>query len=769
MMKIKRMICVLLILTMTAAMLTSAAASDTKLRYDDRGESVRQLQQMLKQLGYSISADGVFGSGTEDAVKQFQAAQGLEVDGVAGSATLSRLRSMTSGSTSSQSSSNTATGLFGGNYEKMYRGETSSRVRILQKALNDLGYNVGKVDAVYGAGTESAVRWFQQVQGLDADGKAGEKTLMRIESFFNANGTVRSDYTPPAATYAPLPTATPAPTNAGTTGSITGASTIPTRTLRPGDNGEDVRNVQVRLQALGYYAGSLDGRYGSGTEDAVKQFQLRNGLKADGKAGAATNAALFGQNAIAASATAAPATSVITPAPATGNANLFSGNYTKLVRGDVSSRVRTLQTALNKLGYNVGKVDAVYGAATESAVRLFQQIHGLSVDGKAGEKTLRKIESLFNADGTVKSDYNAPATVTPPAETAVPTTTPAPATTTAPQYTIPTRTLSAGTSGSDVISVQSRLRELGYYNGALDGVYGTGTVTAVTAFQKANGLNADGKAGVLTYAILFSDKAVGAGSTLPEATSTPMIYTTLQKGASGEAVTQLQKALLSLGYTVNTNGTYNNETVDAVKKFQSSNGLNVDGVAGPNTLAKLYSGTAVGPSAASDGPGTTTAGVMSNPPSNSDIKLLHWYNDIKPNLSGQPVVQIYDPASGLTWNIKIFSKGQHADGEPPTLQDTQIMYKAFGNQFTWNEKPVFVKLPSGVWCIASMHDRPHESDMVKASVNGFEIPGVSDGHLCIHFPRDMEETKKNAPSNGVRHQNDIRKKWKQMTGQDIPW
>ena len=207
----------------------------------------------------------------------------------------------------------------------------------------------------------------------------------------------------------------------------------------------------------------------------------------------------------------------------------------------------------------------------------------------------------------------------------------------------------------------------------------------------------------------------------------------------------------------------------AVKQFQSANGLNVDGIAGTRTMELLYHGHPVGPSNAENGPGATLAGVMSNPPSNSQIQLLHWYNDIKPKLSGRPVVQIYDPASGLTWNIQIYSMGQHADGEPPTLQDTQIMYKAFGNQFTWNEKPVFVKLPSGVWCIASMHDRPHEGDMIAPSINGFEIPGVSGGHLCIHVPRDMAETEKNAPKNGVRHQNDIRKKWKEMTGQDIPW
>lgn len=844
-MKSKRILCALLAMVMAVTMLTGAAAADDKLRNGDRGAAVKQLQQMLNQLGYAVSADGVFGSGTEAAVRKFQADRGLKVDGVAGSATLSMLRSLTSGG-----STTTQTGLFGGNYYKMVRGESSNRVRILQKALNDLGYNAGTVDGTYGAGTEAAVRWFQQVQLLTVDGKAGENTLRRIESFFNADGTVRSDYTPPTN----VPSVTPGPSTTQTPSTGTG---VPARTLRPGDSGSDVISVQTRLRELGYYTGALDGKYGAGTTNAVYQFQLKNGLNADGKAGSKTYAVLFSNSAVAAGDTPA----VTTAPPVSG---LFGGNYIKMVRGEVSSRVRVLQNALSKLGYSVGVVDGVYGSGTEAAVRFFQINNGLAVDGKAGENTLRRIESYFNADGSLKPDYVPPTTTTTPATTQTPslptrvlrpgdegddvrsvqtrlkelgyyfgaidgkygtgttsavyqfqlrnglyadgkagsdtnarlfssaaiaattvtetpttaptgapteapTAAPTTAPTAAPQYTVPTRTLRSGDTGADVSAVQLRLKELGYYTGTVDGSYGSGTISAVTAFQMANGLNADGVAGSKTYAALFSPNAVPAGST----GTTTKPYTTLRKGDTGDAVTQLQRALLNLGYTVNTNGTYTNETVTAVKQFQSANGLSVDGVAGQDTLTKLYSGTAVGPTNSTEGPGTTTAGVMSNPPSNSQIQLLHWYNDIKPKLSGQPTVQIYDPASGLTWNIKIFSKGQHADGEPPTLQDTQIMYKAFGNQFTWNEKPVFVKLPSGVWCIASMHDHPHESDMIKASVNGFcmtdEKGQYQDGHLCIHFPRDMAETQLNAPKNGVRHQNDIRKKWKEMTGQDIPW
>ena len=55
-----------------------------------------------------------------------------------------------------------------------------------------------------------------------------------------------------------------------------------------GSRGDEVRLIQTKLKRWGYYSGSVDGIYGSGTESAVKKFQKANGLKADGIAGKAT-------------------------------------------------------------------------------------------------------------------------------------------------------------------------------------------------------------------------------------------------------------------------------------------------------------------------------------------------------------------------------------------------------------------------------------------------------------------------------------------------
>lgn len=59
-------------------------------------------------------------------------------------------------------------------------------------------------------------------------------------------------------------------------------------TSRRGSSGSEVRKIQEKLKRWGYYSGSVDGIYGSGTESAVKKFQKVNGLKADGIAGKAT-------------------------------------------------------------------------------------------------------------------------------------------------------------------------------------------------------------------------------------------------------------------------------------------------------------------------------------------------------------------------------------------------------------------------------------------------------------------------------------------------
>jgi len=83
----------------------------------------------------------------------------------------------------------------------------------------------------------------------------------------------------------------------------------PAPVLRTGSQGEGVKELQARLQALGFYQGGIDGQFGSGTKEAVILFQRQHGLGADGIVGEETRALLF-------SASAQPMVATPTPAPA---------------------------------------------------------------------------------------------------------------------------------------------------------------------------------------------------------------------------------------------------------------------------------------------------------------------------------------------------------------------------------------------------------------------------------------------------------------------
>ncbi len=75
---------------------------------------------------------------------------------------------------------------------------------------------------------------------------------------------------------------------------------------------------------------------------------------------------------------------------------------------------------------------------------------------------------------------------------------------------LPAAVLRQGSTGSEVKEVQRRLKQWGYYSGAVDGIFGSGTKKAVIAFQKKNGLTADGVVGRSTYAALGMNDSYNA-------------------------------------------------------------------------------------------------------------------------------------------------------------------------------------------------------------------------------------------------------------------
>jgi hypothetical protein len=94
-----------------------------------------------------------------------------------------------------------------------------------------------------------------------------------------------------------------------------------------------------------------------------------------------------------------------------------------------------------------------------------------------------------------------------------------------------------------------------------------------------------------------------------------------------------------------------------------------------------------------------------------------------------------------------------------TAGDTANMLTAFGGKTTWTPKFVYVRLPNGVWTVATMHDVAHGGQSIKD--NNFE------GQNCVHFLRDMAEVSKNDPDYGVTNQIALRKGWKDLTGEVV--
>ena len=137
-----------------------------------------------------------------------------------------------------------------------------------------------------------------------------------------------------------------------------------------------------------------------------------------------------------------------------------------LYRGCTGDAVKTLQEKLNAKGFDSGNVDGIFGAKTYAAVTAFQKANSLGVDGIVGKLTWGK---LYDAT---------PVNVTP--------------VTTQPM-------LRTGSRGDAVRKLQELLNAKGYTCGNVDGIFGSKTYAAVLAFQKANGLAADGIVGPLTW------------------------------------------------------------------------------------------------------------------------------------------------------------------------------------------------------------------------------------------------------------------------------
>ncbi|MEA5592976.1 peptidoglycan-binding domain-containing protein [Rivularia sp. UHCC 0363] len=142
-----------------------------------------------------------------------------------------------------------------------------------------------------------------------------------------------------------------------------------------------------------------------------------------------------------------------------------------------------------------------------------------------------------------------------------------------------------GDNNSQVKNVQSCLKKLGYFNGPVNGNFGSMTETAVKKFQQANKIPAIGNVGPQTQAALQRKCGGGSGNRGSSSNSNSnSCQNELRSGCSGPAVTKLQQDLKALGiYNGPVTGRFLQLTTDAVIKFQRQKGINPIGVVGPQT------------------------------------------------------------------------------------------------------------------------------------------------------------------------------------------
>lgn len=148
------------------------------------------------------------------------------------------------------------------------------------------------------------------------------------------------------------------------------------RLYRLGDEGAAVRDIQDRLSALGHLVGDDPrGVFGEATVEAVRHFQASKGLDVDGIVGPDTWRSLYEAG------------------YRLGDRLLFMRR--PMFRGE---DVSELQSRLNSLGFDAGKVDGIFGPKTEQAIVEFQHNRNLAEDGRVGPETTTEIQLVTRGE-----------------------------------------------------------------------------------------------------------------------------------------------------------------------------------------------------------------------------------------------------------------------------------------------------------------------------------------------------------------------------------
>lgn len=352
------------------------------LRSGSRGDSVRKVQFWLRIVASNYSSvpaptvDGVFGSGTQAAVRAFQREFGLTADGVVGPATWQKMYEIYGDVTNQLLAPNQRPGTYPGS--PLRQGSTGRAVREAQYYLVLASAYYSSIpriniDGEYGAATTAAVRAFQQLFGLTQDGVIGPATWQALydqsQKLRSQDGLLRA--------YDLLP--------------------WPGKDVKEGDRSTDVAYLQYLLQYVGYFydavedPGAVDGIFGSDTRAALESYQREFGLPVTGVADE------FTWNGLTATFISLAAGGSET------EAQIGSEEYPGYVMalGSAGGAVMQLQQAMNAIAvlYCVADfvpVDGVFGVSTEDAVKLFQTGLGLPVTGVVDKETWDSIWTLLD-------------------------------------------------------------------------------------------------------------------------------------------------------------------------------------------------------------------------------------------------------------------------------------------------------------------------------------------------------------------------------------
>lgn len=318
-------------------------------------------------------------------------------------------------------------------------GDRGDAVRALQNALIARGIKVpGGADGIFGRATETALGTFQTSIGLPATGSVDAVTAFALGL---------------------------------------GPNPFPTQ----GQSGGAVTRLQEALLRAGVSVrGGADGRFGPATASAISDFQRRRGLSVSGTVDVATAVALG----IAGSSGVTSPTANPTNTTSTTSANPTTGPATPVVPGAATSRfprlgdrgdsVVLLQRALIDAGIQLrGGADGVFGRATTTAIRAYQEEMRIAVTGTLDDPTAQLLGLL-------------------------------------PPPVIP----KFGDRSEAVKRVQRGLVTFGVeVAGGADGVFGPATKRAVTSFQKKNGFEATGELDLRSYLVLSAITTASNGTT----------------------------------------------------------------------------------------------------------------------------------------------------------------------------------------------------------------------------------------------------------------